>query len=136
MILITDTNRIIAALVKDSASRKIIYSDKFLLLTPKFTLEELKGNRKEILTKTRLSETAFESLLSIIMSNLYVVDDSIIKYKLEEAKRIMDKIDKNDTPFIALALAITNDGIWTDDKHFERQNRIKILKTSDLIQFI
>jgi predicted nucleic acid-binding protein len=107
-----------------------------LLLTPKFTLEELKGNRKEILTKTRLSGTAFESLLSIIMSNLYVVDDSIIKYKLEEAKRIMDKIDKNDTPFIALALAIANDGIWTDDKHFERQNRIKVWKTSDLIRFI
>jgi predicted nucleic acid-binding protein len=136
MILVIDTNRIIAALIKDSASRKIIYSDKFLLLTPKFTLEELKGNRKEILTKTRLSGTAFESLLSIIMSNLYVVDDSIIKYKLEEAKRIMDKIDKNDTPFIALALAIANDGIWTDDKHFERQNRIKVWKTSDLIRFI
>lgn len=71
-----------------------------------------------------------------MMSNMYVVDDSIIKYKFEEAKYIMDKIDKDDTPFIALALAVTNDGIWTDDKHFEKQSRIKVWKTQILSSYL
>ena len=136
MILIVDTNRIIAALIKDSISRRIIYSDKFLLLTPKFTLQELKDNKKIILKKSGLSESGLESLLSAMMSNMYVVDDSIIKYKFEEAKYIMDKIDKDDTPFIALALAVTNDGIWTDDKHFEKRSRIKVWKTQILSSYL
>ena len=45
---------------------------------------------------------------------------------MNEAKEIMDKIDPSDTPFIALALVVENDGIWSDDRHFEEQNRIKI----------
>ena len=48
----------------------------------------------------------------------------------------MDKIDPDDTPFIALALAVENDGIWSDDKHFEQQNRIKIWKTGALSKSI
>lgn len=106
------------------------------LLTPKFTLQELKDNKKIILKKSGLSESGLESLLSAMMSNMYVVDDSIIKYKFEEAKYIMDKIDKDDTPFIALALAVTNDGIWTDDKHFEKQSRIKVWKTQILSSYL
>ena len=136
MILIVDTNRIIAALIKDSISRRIIYSDKFLLLAPKFTSQELKDNKKIILKKSGLSESGLESLLSVMMSNMYVVDDAIIKYKFKEAKHIMDKIDKDDTPFMALALAVTNDGIWTDDKHFEKQNRIKVWKTQILSSYL
>ncbi|MBI4014875.1 MAG: hypothetical protein HY365_02890, partial [Candidatus Aenigmarchaeota archaeon] len=53
-----------------------------------------------------------------------------------EAKRIMDKIDPDDTPFIALALAVENDGIWSSDKHFERQNKIKIWKTETLLKLL
>ena len=54
---------------------------------------------------------------------------------MDEAEKIMDHIDKDDTPFIAAALA-TNSIIWSDDKHFEKQNKIKILKTKDLIKMI
>lgn len=136
MILIVDTNRIIAALIKDSVSRRIIYSDKFILLTPAFTKTELEKNATEISEKTDLAEAAFDSLLALIMNNLYVVDDSILKNKFEEAKRIMDKIDPDDTAFIALALAVENDGIWSDDKDFQRQKRIRIWKTADLLQYL
>ena len=48
---------------------------------------------------------------------------------------IMDRIDKNDTPFIAAALA-ANLPIWSDDKHFEKQNKIKIFKTKDLVRYV
>ncbi|MDE1824466.1 MAG: hypothetical protein KGH74_04175, partial [Candidatus Micrarchaeota archaeon] len=78
MILVANTNRIVAALIKDSVSRRIIYSDKFILLTPSFTKMELEEHKGELLRRTNLTETAFDSLLSLILNNLYVVDDSIL----------------------------------------------------------
>jgi predicted nucleic acid-binding protein len=61
------------------------------------------------------------------------------KYKpfREKALKIMESIDKKDAPFIALALSIPVDGIWSDDKHFKQQKTIKIFTTKDLIfQFL
>jgi predicted nucleic acid-binding protein len=46
MKLIVDTNRIIAALIKDSASRKIILSDKIQLLTVGITKSEIEKINK------------------------------------------------------------------------------------------
>lgn len=136
MILVVDTNRIMAALIKDSVSRRIIYSDKFVLLTPNFTMEELEENKAEILRKVKIGEVALNNLLSLILNNLYVVDDSIFQDKFEEAQGIMDKIDPDDTPFIALALAISNDGIWSDDRHFQSQKRIPVWKTPELLKLL
>jgi predicted nucleic acid-binding protein len=56
MRLAVDTNRIIAALVKDSASRKILLSDKFDFLTIEITKQEIEEHRQELLDKTRLTD--------------------------------------------------------------------------------
>jgi predicted nucleic acid-binding protein len=48
----------------------------------------------------------------------------------------MDAIDPDDTPFIALASAVENDGIWSDDKHFQQQTRIRVWQTKDLLTLI
>jgi predicted nucleic acid-binding protein len=48
----------------------------------------------------------------------------------------MENIDLNDSPILACALAIDNQGIWTEDKDFEKQNKIKIWKTADLKKYI
>ena len=48
----------------------------------------------------------------------------------------MRDIDEKDAPIIACALAISNEGIWTEDKHFEKQNRIKIWKTKELEEYL
>jgi len=47
----------------------------------------------------------------------------------------MGHIDENDVVFIATALAF-NCSIWSDDKHFQKQNRVKIFKTSEFFSFI
>lgn len=136
MILIADTNRIIAALIKDSTSREILLSDKFVFLTVGFTKTELKEHMKEILKKANISETALDSLLALIFGNIYVIDDSIIKNNFEDAKKIMDSIDPNDTPYIALVLSVENSGIWSDDKHFQKQNKVRIWKTPELMKLL
>ena len=69
--------------------------------------------------------------LEKLKQKLILLDDRIILAKMEEAGKIMDRIDQDDTPFIAAALATGSD-IWSEDTHFEKQKKIKVWKTKDL----
>lgn len=64
-----------------------------------------------------------------------LIRDSSIESYIAEAKEIMDKIDANDTPFIAAALS-KNCGIWSDDAHFQKQNKVKAWKTEELLKWL
>jgi len=137
MKLIIDTNVIISALIKDSVAREIIFSSKFNLYTLEFGKREVIKYHQLILKKTGITEEQFYNLLHRIFNKINLVSDSDInKEYYEKAVKIMDSIDENDTPFIALALSIENNGIWSDDKHFEMQDKVKIWKTKDLIEYI
>ncbi len=46
---------------------------------------------------------------------------------------IMGHIDKEDVTFIAAALSQGNAIIWSDDRHFEKQDKVITLKTRDLV---
>ena len=46
---------------------------------------------------------------------------------LDKANDIIGSIDENDVAFIALALATENNGIWTNDKHFRKQDRALLI---------
>lgn len=136
MNLIVDSNRLIAALIRDSASRELIFSGKFKFFTVGLGRKELEKYKQEILEKAQINEKELNTLLSMIFKKVKVISDWIIEEKFEEAKKIMDSIDPDDTPFIAASLGIENDGIWSDDKHFDKQNKVKIWKTRDLINYL
>lgn len=135
MILVINTNRIIAALIKDSVSRMIINSPKLRFFSVNFGRREIEKYEQEILEKANITKEQFEDLLAIILGKISVISDLVIEEYMEEAKEIMDETDKADTPFIAAALAM-NCGIWSDDEHFQKQNKIKVWKTKDLIKYI
>jgi predicted nucleic acid-binding protein len=136
MRLVVDTNRIIAALAKDSTSRKILFSDEIDFLTTEVTNHEILEHKQELLEKTRLTEDQLNIALSLLFSRILIVSDIVVESKMKEAERIMHTIDPDDTPFIALALAVENDGVWSDDRHFQQQTRIRIWKTKDLLTLI
>ena len=48
----------------------------------------------------------------------------------------MENIDFTDAPFIACALAISADGIWSFDKHFLRQKVVGVLTIEDLFDLM
>jgi len=135
MKLIVNTNRIIAALIKDSASRKIINHLNAELITIEFSDQEIKKYKQLILEKAKINEEEFKLIIGRLKEKLIILDNNLILSKLNDAKNIMDKIDQDDTPFIAAALA-TNSDICSDDKHFQKQNKIKVWKTEDLVGLI
>ena len=52
----------------------------------------------------------------------------------EEATEIMGAIDGEDVPFVAAALSQDSAVIWSDDKHFDQQQKVMNLKTADMVK--
>ena len=134
MRLIIDTNILVSALLKDSSTRKILLLPFFEFYLPEFALEEIEKHKSKICKRSGLTETEFTLTLNILLSSVSVVPYSRIQEFIEEATELIGDIDELDIPFIALALAIPNDGIWSEDKHLQKQKRIKIWKTEDLLK--
>lgn len=135
MKLVLDTNVLIAALIKDSVTREILTHLEMEYLVPEFALQEVEANKDEIIKKSQLSPERFQLLLAELKSNLLIIPETEITNR-EEAERIMNVIDPEDAVFVALALSTNNDGIWSEDKHLEKQHVIKVWKTKDLIQHL
>jgi len=133
MRLVVDTNRIVAALVKDGVSRKIILHFDGELITVGFGKKEIEAHRAEILEKAKISEVDFELIMDKLFQRIVVLDDTVVTAYLVEAEKAMDKIDKADTIFIAAALA-TKSMIWSDDTHFKKQKKIDVLTTKELME--
>tara|TARA_Y100000310_G_scaffold336553_1_gene421413 strand:- start:192 stop:608 length:417 start_codon:yes stop_codon:yes gene_type:complete len=135
MRLVVDTNIIISALLKDSLTRKILTRGNLELLTLDFSIEEIGKYKNHLIRKAGITEEIFEHVLDSIKDKMEIVIDDVVLLKMEEASNIMDKIDPDDTPFIAAALA-TKSNIWSDDKHFKKQNKVKVWQTEKLGRYL
>ena len=91
--------------------------------------------KEMILAKSGLNETSFDLILQKLYEKMAVLNEEIIKKYRKEAGEVMDRIDPDDTQFIAAALA-THSDIWSDDLHFQKQKKIKVLKTKDLVSLV
>ena len=132
--LIVDANIIFSALVKDSITRQLIIELPATLYAPDMLVEEIIKHKKAICRKTGLSDDNVEIILNKILSNIILINFKGYSNQMQRAYDIMREIDPDDTPYIALALSIKSDGIWSEDKDFEKQKIIRIWKTNDLIE--
>jgi len=135
MKLVVDTNIIISAIIKDSLTRRILTHLDAEMYTINFSEQEIKKYKSDILQKAEISEIALDFLLGKLKDRLSNIDDNVVALKMEKAFGIMKEIDPKDSPFLAAALAI-NAEIWSDDKHFDKQNLVKVWKTKDLVKFL
>jgi predicted nucleic acid-binding protein len=133
MRFVVDSNRIIAALLKESAARKILLSDHSFV-TVSFAVEEIAHHRSELLRKSGLAENDYDTILAMLFEHVLLLDDALLHPFLPKAQVIMGHIDTNDAHFIAAALCTPNDGIWSDDKHFLQQEAVKVWTTQMLLR--
>lgn len=134
MRIVIDTNRIIAATILDGVSRRILFSDNFEFFSPEYTVIEINEHKKEIMKKSSLDGTGFRFLLSIILERVRIAPFNDYKNFIEESRGLISDIF--DVPFLALCLALKTDGIWTDDKHFMEQDKVKVFRTADMIDLL
>jgi len=129
MIIVVDTNILISALIRDSLTRRLIVSSGMNFCYPEISLHEVRKHRKLILEKSGLNEAEFDHLLERLLGYVVLIPTEVVEEHLERAKSIMLKIDPKDVVFIAVSLAFENSVIWSDDKDFDRQKDIKVIKT-------
>ena len=136
MRLVIDLNRIMAGLLKESTSRKIIFDNHFLFFAPDYIETELFQHREYLIQKAKMTESDFDTLLHILLEQITLVPFEEFEQGYSRAIGIMESIDENDAPFLAVGLALKLDGIWTKDRHFLRQDLLKVFHTGDLVQNI
>ena len=136
MRLVIDLNRIMAGLLKESTSRKIIFDNHFLFFAPDYIETELFPHREYLIQKAKMTESDFDTLLHILLEQITLVPFEEFEQDYSRAIGIMESIDENDAPFLAVGLALKLDGIWTKDRHFLRQDLLKVFHTGDLVQNI
>ncbi len=136
MLLVVDTNVLFAAVARDSTTRRIILSTPIRFAGPKFVFDELLEHMGELCVKNGQSPSKNLEIIGLLRS--HVTESSRypdIDY-MEEANRLMGAVDPDDVPVLATALSLKCDGIWSDDRHFEKQRQVKVWKTRELVHFI
>ncbi len=135
MIFVIDVNILLSAFIKDGTTRDIILNSDLELCFPEISLVKLKKYHDLIIKKSNVSEKEYLILKESIFSIVRIISSQELKPHKNEALEIMEHIDPEDTTFIAAALSQENAVIWSDDKHFEKQDRIITLKTQDVINY-
>ena len=132
MIIVVDVNIIISALIRNGTTREILLKSGQDFCFPEHSLHKIRKYKQLILEKSELTEQELRVILNGIFYCIRIIPTEELLQYWDEAKRIMEKIDPEDVPIIAAALSQENGIIWSDDKHFDKQNNIRILKTNDM----
>lgn len=134
MKFVIDTNIVFSALIKEGKTRELIMEVPLTLYAPETLITDTKKYEDLIIEKSGLTREEFEALFELITENITIVKKENYEESMYEAEKIIGHIDRDDIPFLALALSIENDGIWSDDRHFQMQDKIKVWKTEEVVK--
>jgi len=134
MNLVIDANILMSALIStEGKTFDLIFNENFNLVAPKFLMDEINKYKKEILSKSGLSEKDFMAVFSSISGKINIVPKNDSEDFVEKAKQISP--DKNDAEYFAIALKL-NCAIWSNDKRLKEQDKVKVYSTKELIDGI
>ena len=136
MMIIVDVNIILSALIADATTRELIVTSNHHLCFPEPSLEKINKYKQLILEKSELSELEFLVVLNTLFNFIQIIPLKVIEERWEEAKNVMEHIYPEDVTIIAAALSRENAIIWSDDKHFNKQEKILSITTRDMITLL
>ena len=123
-----------AALIKDSTTRKIIVESEWTFYYPEISFQEVRKYSGTILQKSGMNEEDYGRVLTFLLKHIILVPEEQFKVHIQEANKLLGKIDVNDVVFLALGLGIENSKIWSNDPHLHAQKKVKALKTEDVVK--
>lgn len=129
MDLVIDANVLFATFVKDGTTARLFFLDGLHLFAPEFLLEEFGKYEGKIRAKTHRDARDFEEVLATFRNRITFIAMADVINFLVEAESISP--DPKDVPYLAVAIKL-DIPIWSNDKHFKDQERIKVYATHDL----
>lgn len=134
MKIVVDANMVIAALVKESKAREVLFSKKLQFVSPEFVLQEIEKYKEELRNKIGIDAARFELLLKLIFQNISIIPQEEYHACLEKAQDLM-KEDVKDAPYVATYFALHCNSIWTNDPDFKDKG-VPLCSTKDLLGLI
>ena len=127
-----DANVLVAALMRDSTTRRLLLLGGHELHVPEYVFEEIERHREELSSRSGLTSRGFEEVLGILRA--HVAEHRVAEYRddLQGALRLLKNRDEGDAPYVALTHTIRADGLWTEDRGLSSLEGIRVVRTKDL----
>ena len=133
MKIVIDVNVLFSAMIRDSTTRAIIVNSGFEFYFPEPSLHKIRKYKEYLLEKTGFSEEEYSQLLNLLFKFIKIIPIEQIEKSWDKAMQIMAHIDEEDVTFIAAALELSDAIIWSDDKDFDKQQKIAVFKTDEIV---
>ena len=133
MIIVVDANIIIAALLGSRGKIAILTSYNHMFYAPSFAVDEIKRYRQQICAKMNWTSEEFNIYLEALLVFITLLDHQGYERYLEKSLSAIKQRDVKDADYIACALLISADFIWTEDKDFSGQKLVDIKSTAQFI---
>lgn len=131
--IIIDANIVISVLLRSRITLGIMALSAEHLHAPHFIVDEIRNNKEMICEKSRCSQEEFEANLKFLLRFTNLIDYSAYKDFLPRAIQALGAEHPGDVHYLACALAINADFIWTNDRDFYRQNLVPAKTTSRML---
>lgn len=103
------------------------------LLVPQFIFEELEKHLPDLSKRSGLTEADSKRLLDRLRGRFVTVPRQLVARGLREAQTAMRGVDPKDAVYLATALSVPCDGIWSYDPHMKRQGLVAAFTTKELL---
>lgn len=129
---VVDTTILVSWLLDPSKlTGRIVRSLELELFTPYKAVDELwKHQRDWSRRRPNIDLQRFMDSIAYYVKIEMVDQDS---GEMKEASSMMERIDPDDSEFVALALKL-NATIWSHDKHFLEQNRVEVFSSRNILR--
>lgn len=131
--LVVDANIVIAAFLRDSTVRRLLSLSFLDLMAPEFLNEEVGRYLPELTRRARLGRASAKEVLNRIEELVTWIPRDSTLTEWNRAVAAMTEIDSNDIPYVAAALAIPCDGVWSDDPDMKKQAIVPCWTTKELV---
>lgn len=119
-----DANRILSALLKDGSTRDAILKTGATLFAPEDLQDELGRHLPDLARRIGVTAEELTVILKPLLKRIEWVSEETYRPHLKRAKQALEDVDPKDVCYLACALAVEADAIWSYDLDFDKQRLV------------
>ena len=131
--VVIDANILISTLIGSRSTIALITSPEYHFYAPRRIVDEILKNREVICNKAFKTHVECEMEMWALLRFVNLLEYSDYSKYVSEASNAIASRDVSDVDFLACALAIKAEFIWTEDKDFTAQKLVSVKSTAQFM---
>lgn len=119
--------------MRDAFTRALLIHPQVELIMPEYALDEVDRHLPSIAERMDVAIEQARLTLDLLLSGVETVPQEDYTDQMARADAVLEDLDPDDAPFLALTLA-TGDPIWTQDKALRESEDVPTVSTQELAQ--